>query len=278
MAVVARDEDQRVGELGRGRRRSPASGSPAPGRAGSGRTAAPACGRAARRARSISVRCRSRSPRRGPLGQREEREDERDDDPAQHERQAVRAAAWLGPRHGSGAGRRATASPTPATRPRKEWRLGAGALVDGHPYSPIAKRRRGVRGSRKANGSGWRRSPRARRSRGPRPPGCGAANSRSCSSCWRRPYERRRLDWWRLLTLASSFPFLPWTRPAAVRRRGARRPAGGRSGRGGWRRSRRPSGSATAGSRGAAGGSGRRRRPAAPAGRCSPGARRRGSA
>ena len=223
-----------------------------------------------------AARCRSRSPRRGRSGR------------ARRTPAGTRGRCRRGRTPGGSSGDAARTAPrTPAAGQRRRRRrratrwgrnggAGAGARVDRHLLADREAEPRRARveegervglrattpkpSSSSSVGVGWwRRLP-----------------SRSWTSCWRRPYDRRRLDWWRLLTVTP--PLVPVAGRWAVRRRGARRPAGGRSGRAGWRRSRRPSGSATAGSRGAAAGSGRRRRPAARAGRRSPAARRRGSA
>ena len=171
---------------------------------------------------------------------------------------------------------RRVGGPRPARQRDRAW---AGALVDGHAQSPGAKRKRGERGSRKASGSD------------------GAAAPHSSSS-------NDAASWWVATTLVSLAHLvlaaavgLATARLVALAHRGLLRPARGwwlarvgfmprdaplrasvRCGREGWRRSPRPSGSATGGSGAAAGGSGRRRRPGSRADRRNRAARRRGSA
>src|SRR4029078_3949572 len=72
-----------------------------------------------------------------------------------------------------------------------------------------AKRRGGVRGSRKATGSAWAAPPRPSTSTSSATGMC-RRTSRSCSSCWGRPYDRRRLDWGWLLTVAGLLFLLGW--------------------------------------------------------------------
>ena len=212
----------------------------------------------------------ARSPRRGPTG------------PARRTRGRTRrrsrpartaggsSVAWLGRRHGSGAGRRATARRPPADAAGKEWRLGAGALVDGHPLlaHQVAEPRRARVHERERVRGGRRRGLVEAEVRAP--PGSGAANPAHAA---RAGVARMNVDdstggacsRWHPPSRSFHGLDLPQSGGDALGGPQARAPRAGVVGDLGVRRGqRRPGHEAKPGR------SGRRRRPAAPAGRCSP--------